>query len=543
MYALLRLGPRGIFNYFGADAFLYMTVAKRSSLTWYSFDGETATNGFHPLWGFLLTALHSVTGSDAEHFLVAAFLLSLAVTSLGVALTSVAIFRYTSSIFLSLLTVPGIYYLVLGAGYQNWAIWAGSAGLEGGVSILSGGILVWVISRECCREGFTLESMYDPSFRGIAWRLGLVLPLVMLSRLDDVFVIPCFFLVFLLTPGVPFRDRIRPAFNVVIASTLVLFLYFVFNKAYAGAFMPVSGSVKSKFTLFQSFYVGLSNMFPFLIDLKEAVTGRPSDPEGFSSNAFRFVQIVGPALMSVIYIWGTAVHHKRNPRFILPLAIAVGLLVKLFYNIAFVNLWDQGSWYYALSISMTSFLFCILIGEPYAQLDARGFAKRALYVAYAVILAFAMGREILRSAYIGKNPEYDFWVDRVATQEALDGIDANAKLLELGDGIVAFSLEAPAMHGFGFSGDKDTVVALHEGRLLAHAHQRGYDILASSGYVPVDWSLRDAEQIRARLGESAAVQPALRAELDSFDFELLWVHEPTRTGFIRFTPRTPVGAE
>ena len=84
---------------------------------------------------------------------------------------------------------------------------------------------------------------------------------------------------------------------------------------------------------------------------------------------------------------------------------------------------------------------------------------------------------------------------------------------------------------------------MHEGRLLAHAHQRGHDILASSGYVPVDWSLRDVEQIRARLRESAAVPPALRAELDSFDFELLWVHEPTSTGFIRFTPRMPAGAE
>jgi hypothetical protein len=543
IYALLRLGPRGIFSYFGGDTFLYMTIAKRSSLAWYSFDGETATNGFHPLWGFLMTALHNVTGSDSVQFLVAAFVLSVAVTSVGVALMSVAIFRYTGSVFLSFLTVPGIYHLALGAGYQNWAIWAGSSGLESGVSIFSGGLLVYVMSREVCREGFTLRSMYDPSLRGIAWKLGLVLPLVMLSRLDDVFVIPSFFLIFMLTPAVPFRERIRPAFNVVVASTLVLILYFAFNKAYAGTFMPISGSVKSRFTLLSSLYVGFSNMFPFLIDLKEAATGRPSHPASFVGNAFRFVQMVGPGLMSVIYIWATAVHHKRDPRFILPIAIALGILVKLSYNIAFVNLWDQGSWYYGLSIAMTSFFFCILVGEAYARLEARGVVKRALHIGYVVILAFAMGREILPSAYIGQSAEYDFWADRASTQEALNRIDANAKLLELGDGIISFSLESPSIHGFGFSGDKDTVVALREGRLLAHAHQRGYDILTSHSYVPADWTLREAEQIRARLRASGAVQPALRAELDSFDFELLWVHEPTGTGFFRFTPRTPGAAE
>jgi len=537
LYALLRLGHRGIFNYFRADAFLYLTIAKRSSVTWYTFDGETATTGFHPLWGFMLTALHGMIGDDKEQFLVAAFLLSVLVTSVGVALTSVAIYRYTKSIFLSFLTVPGIYYLALGAGYHNWPIWSGSCGLESAVSILSGGLVLFVLSREVCREGFTLESMYNPSFRGIAWQLGLVLPLVILSRLDDVFVVPCFFLVFLLTPGVPFRDRIRPAFNVVIVSTTVLALYLVYNKVHAGAFMPISGSVKSRFTLFQSLYVGLANAFPFLIDLKEAVTGRPSVPADFSANAFRFVQMLGPALMSVIYIWAAATYHKRDPRFILPVSLALGVLVKIAYNFGFVHLWDQGSWYYALPVLTTSFFFSILVGDAYARLDARGMAKKALHITYVVVLAFTMGREILRSAYIDESFEHDFWVDRVAIQETLDRIDPNAKLLELGDGIISFSLDSPSIHGFGFSGDKESVAALREGRLLAHAHERGHRIFTSH-YVSVDRDLRDSEQIRARLRESGAVQPELRSELDSFDFELLFIHEPTGIGFLRFDPRT-----
>ena len=536
VYTLLRSGAHGAFNFVRADAFLYLAVAKRSSLTWYTFDGETATNGFHPLWQFMLTALHRVIGGDTERLLVAGFILSILVTCVGVALTSVAIFRYTGSAFLSFLTVPGVYYLTLGVGYDNWPIWYGANGLESGVSILSGGLALFVLSREVQRPGFTMESMYDPSFRGVAWRLGLVLPLIMLSRLDDVFVIPAFFLVFLLTPGVPFRERIRPAFNVVALSSVVLILYLAYNRAYAGAFLPVSGSIKGGFVLFRSLYVGLSGAFPFLIDIKEAATGRPSVPADLQANVFRLVQMIGPALMCVLYAWSVPVSHRRDARYILPIGFAAGILVKLAYNLSYVHLWHQGSWYFALPMIMTTFFFCLLVGDAYARLDAQGVARKALYIGYAVVLVFSMGRQTLRSAYVDHNRSYDFWVDRAAIQQALDRIDPDAKLLELDDGIISFSIESPSIHGFGFAADKDTAIAVREGRLLAHAHERGYDIFASNGYVSIDPQM-DAESIRSRLRQSGAVQPELEAELDSFDFELLWVHEPTRTGFIRFRPR------
>lgn len=535
LYTLLRSGSHGVFNFVRADAFLYLAVAKRSSLTWYTFDGETATNGFHPLWQFMLTALHRVIGGDTERLLIAGFLLSVLVASAGVAMASVAIFRYTGSAFLSFLTVPGVYYLTLGVGYDNWPIWSSVNCLESGVSLLSGGLALWVLSREVHRPRFTLESMYDPSFRGVSWRLGLVLPLIMLSRLDDVFVIPAFFLVFLLTPGVPLRDRIRPAFNVVAVSTVVLGVYLAYNKAYAGAFFPLSGSVKGGFVLFRSLYVGLSGAFPFLIDIKESATGRPSVPADIQANLFRFVQIIGPALMCVVYAWSVRVSHRRDPRYILPIGFALGILVKLAYNLTYVHLWHQGSWYFALSMLMMTFFFAVLVGDAYARLDARGVAKRALYIGYAVILLFSMGRQILKSSYVDHNRSYDFWADRLAIQAALDRIDPDAKLLELDDGIISFSIDSPSIHAFGFASDKDTAVALREGRLLGHAYRRGYDIFASNGYVAIDPDM-DSESIRARLRKSGAVQEELKSELDSFDLELLWVHEPTRTGFIRFTP-------
>ena len=125
------------------------------------------------------------------------------------------------------------------------------------------------------------------------------------------------------------------------------------------------------------------------------------------------------------------------------------------------------------------------------------------------------------------------------TQESYDRLkrerDFYVKLLELDDGIISFAIESPSIHAFGFASDAETVTALRESRLLAHAYERGYDIFASNGYVSIEPGM-DGESIRTRLRQSGAVQDELKSELDSFDFELLWVHEPTHTGFIRFQP-------
>jgi hypothetical protein len=269
--------------------------------------------------------------------------------------------------------------------------------------------------------------------------------------------------------------------------------------------------------------------------MKQLATGRPSVPADIQANVFRLVQMIGPALMSGIYAWSVGRSHKRDARYILPIGFAVGILIKLAYNVTYVHLWHQGSWYFAQPILMTTFFFTVLVGSSYARLDARGVARKALWIGYAVVLVFSMGREILSSAYVDHNKAYDFWSDRVAIQAALDRIDPHAKLLELDDGIISFSIESPSIHAFGFAADEASAVALREGRLLAHAHERGYDIFTSNGYVPIDPEM-DAEAIRARLRQSGAVQDELKSELDSFDFELLWVHEPTRTGFVRFQP-------
>src|SRR5688572_16193747 len=119
LYAYVHAGMRGVFCFVNADAFLYLGIAERSHGGFFSFDGTTPTNGFHPLWQYLLTMLlgrPEETGT-ARPILIT-FLLSGVILWLGVAATSLAIFRYTRSLLLSLLTIPGLYYVAIGSIYR-----------------------------------------------------------------------------------------------------------------------------------------------------------------------------------------------------------------------------------------------------------------------------------------------------------------------------------------------------------------------------------------------------------------------------------------
>jgi hypothetical protein len=60
--------PR-VFGYVAADAFSYFTVAKNAADTGrFSFDQETLTNGFHPLWQVTLVPISVGATSCTQHF-------------------------------------------------------------------------------------------------------------------------------------------------------------------------------------------------------------------------------------------------------------------------------------------------------------------------------------------------------------------------------------------------------------------------------------------------------------------------------------------
>ena len=86
--AIRKGGMHAVFSFFTSDTFYYFTVATHSTPPFFSFDGTTTTNGFHPMWGFLISLL------PKEGFVVSVFTLSLFFVSAGLVLTGIAIQRF-----------------------------------------------------------------------------------------------------------------------------------------------------------------------------------------------------------------------------------------------------------------------------------------------------------------------------------------------------------------------------------------------------------------------------------------------------------------
>ncbi len=82
-----------------------------------------------------------------------------------------------------------------------------------------------------------------PFFTGA---LGLVLPFLILSRLDDVFLLPAF-LCALLFVGMSWRERFYAGARGTLPSCIAVVCYMVYNKMTVGAAMPLKRRDQGRF--------------------------------------------------------------------------------------------------------------------------------------------------------------------------------------------------------------------------------------------------------------------------------------------------------
>ena len=101
-----------------------------------------------------------------------------------------------------------------------------------------------------------------------------MLPFLILSRLDDVFILPAF-LIALFFFETSLRKRISAGIWIAGPSTLVVLCYMLYNKLTAGAAMPLSGGTKSGFVGFVTAYLTAAVHFPPVLDLKGFLMKKP----------------------------------------------------------------------------------------------------------------------------------------------------------------------------------------------------------------------------------------------------------------------------
>ena len=228
-----------------------LNVALGKGLT---FDGINQTNGFQPLWLYMLLPLAwAMREAPVDLYLRAALIYQLSLVAIAGVVFFFAMLLYSRRSVA--LTATTLFYIF---GIGNFA-----NGMETGILVLCLSALLY----------FSLKyrPFSDSSTSKHAFVFGLLLGLTVLARLDMVFLLAVIY-TFILWQAFAKTERAGRArlgkqlLLSVIAFTLVTAPYFVYNKIHFGAIMPISGQLKNSFPYILQPNFG-ADRFPSLVML------------------------------------------------------------------------------------------------------------------------------------------------------------------------------------------------------------------------------------------------------------------------------------
>jgi hypothetical protein len=499
-------GIKSIFGYFAADTFFYLAVAKNSS--WFpafSFDGIYPTNGFHPLWQFLVKALGDLLSLDSKGLIYLAFMFSWACIAIAAPLLVFCTNSITRRPLLSLASIfPGFVYIVSGFANSFYGnIWSFINGMESPLSLFVFALLL------------TISIKWNVFYAPIRNNLGktilcsALLAIVTLSRLDDIFLVMSFLVVaFTVTPS---KERAAKSLALIAVPVIAVVVYMLFNKAYAGSFLPVSGIAKGGLSI-------KGNIF-HAISLAAPVSYMGSNSWGWwTSLGWRSILMNLPGLAGISFMWlrrreignlfytfigktrlepGSRFYSANH--FALLFSLALYVILKWLYNLFNVGLWHQGHWYYPISIFSANLIIAYFIScyMPTYR-PSKGGATLALAALFAFNLYLSYSMDANKAARDYNRNYYSLWSNKDDLTLSIKNADPNARLVSYDDGIISYSLGVPVMNGLGFALDKEALQAKKEGKLLGLARQRGFQYVTSLNYMPDDitkaWYLSDEEK-------------------------------------------------
>lgn len=468
---LVLSGTRRVFAYLAADAFYYLQVARQ----WgehgrISFDGERSTNGFHPLWQAILAVLDGV-GLRGTALMLVVVLLGAGLTALAVLLLARSMVAAHGALPALFVLLPlGVYGVLLGpvwalvdqtspsqtSIYQGplplyGTLWSAANGMETGAVLATFALMAWLLVKGRS-----------------TWLVGAAMAALVLARLDLGLIVAGL----LATQGaLAWRRHDRRAGRAVLASgavvAMVVAAYLAWNLAYAGAALPLSGTLKSTFPR-----PDLGNA----LGVRDVLTGEHSY---LLLRLYRQAPIILSAVAALAWLVGAA----RRPRDVDTAdararwhetlsGVAVGVLALDGYDFFFVPLTSQGHWYFPIQI----LLITLVVLEWLAR---RPLLDRPFIAVVAVALS------AITFAGVGRTTDYHerfaAFYERAGAVRAFYG-ENPPKLLAVDDGIDAYSLGFPAMSGLGLMLDEDAVDAFVDGQLVSLAFERGFDRISSVAY-------------------------------------------------------------
>jgi hypothetical protein len=546
---------RRAIGYVAADFFYYGVVAEHIATSGLpSFDGEHATNGFHPLWQLVLGGARWLTlkaGAPRTSLLPMSIWIGLILMAGGIAALCLAMRRREEGLSALAAILPvGIYALLLSPFWWGWygtrmeefyradegalplygTLWSYLNGMESALLVFCFGITAyWYTTREVLAR---------PRY---AFILGLLLAAIALARLDHVF----FSMAILGLLAARFqrltRNQRRALALALAAFAIPLAIYMVWNMVAFGNPVPMSGRMKSSFP--SSKWTNLR----FTLDLLVGDAGQPADYH-------RALQMWLPLGLAAVYVLATAVaawRHRRRSGAVelapaLPphtyqevlFALAVNTLLLGLYNLLFVPWNVQGHWYYPLSVVFVSLL---LIRAVQNARPLRWLEQTPWRVSIWIGVCGLIGATYF--LMLQRQPEYHSAYARFLYDEAprlrafYRQQHVTPRLVENDDGIVAFATGFPTLSGPapGLVLDREGYEALLRGELGKLALARGHNRLTSLYYFHLAafeegpywfgelqrwWQISEPERYRYRVEYSV---PELR-------FGILTVSDPADEG-------------
>jgi hypothetical protein len=480
------------FHFLAPDAFYYFTVARHiSRLGVISFDQERPTNGFHPLWQILMAGCHWVmdrTSPQEEGFMTLSLVIGAIYAGLGIYCVGRAAQSERQWVSVWFVFVPvGVLSLMFMPYMSRWtSIWSAVNGMETSAVLFSYGLMAWLYVEQS-------RSLRDSVMMAAA------LVLLTLSRLDHG--IFAALVVASLWLEAPRSKSTRYVFIVTTLWLVCLCGYLLVNRWYSGMWLPVSGSVKSTFPKITSQNLNLiDQVFDGTVP-KASLSGRA------------IVMLVPPvfAVASLLGTW-LVPRTRRSSRYQRFLCLsATGVIVLGIYNLLYVPTFNIGRWYFPVS---TLFVSLVVI-ELATRIRLRRLStKKIRYVTLgftSAVIVFIYLTE-RRSNSGDKNARFYY----EEAPRILAHYDSRVPpFVEYDDGIIAYSLGAKALSGWGLVLDREAAEYLKVHKrtktgsgLMDLALKRGYNRAATVTYAEAkltpksnDQQIRDA--YKHLLGSSA----------------------------------------
>ncbi len=421
---LAVLWGRTVFLGMEDDAFFYCRIADNfASEGFLSFDGLTATNGFHPLWMALLVLIRFVAGGGTG-FLVAAVTLSAVLMGVCGYLFLARSSRYSLPVVL-------LTYLLLLRYIRDFSLMC----METSVLLPLAFLLL-----------LRSDSVNVDSRKNL-WTNGVLAALIFLSRLDSVILLLPLFLLTLRSTG---RKGAAPLLIPGLAAGAA---YLTANLVNMGTPFSVSGMMKAS-------GFGWNSLFA------QQLFGM-SDPLGIRSPWGLYLILLMLAFLVVFM--------KEKPRSAHASAI---FLIGFTFVQLFMSQWRLWYWY-----AYPAVLFLAFGVPPVLQGVCRriSLSSRAESMVSALLLTVVVILSVYWGISYGRIPEDDFRYRNMLIAIEMNELLPDSSIVAMGDraGSFAYFFHGHVIQAEGLAGDVELVRAIQSGNLEEYLDDSGCGYILS----------------------------------------------------------------